>query len=100
MEQILRDIITGIITYGVIGWIGFRQVRRFKRPVNVLAWVLLVIGAVVLGYVFPSAAFLSVFGFTVYVSWTLHAFVLGLLAGLVVREIRQNRQIAQKSVAT
>jgi hypothetical protein len=88
MDQASMDILSGIITYLILGSIGFLQGKRIKRPVCVLTWIAILVCALMTGYVLPGLTIVSVFGFKAYANWILQGFVLGILIRLLVREIR------------
>lgn len=94
MNLTSKDIITAVATYLIVGFVGLKQARRFKRPPSAIWWILLVAGTVVLGYLFQSTRLISVFGFDIYFNWILQAFPLGLLTGLVVQELKRRHQLA------
>jgi hypothetical protein len=92
MDEAFKEAISVVMTYGVVGAIGFTQARRIRKPVRMQTWVLLVVGVGSVGYLLTSARLISMYGFTVYVSWVLQAFMLGLLIGVMVREMRKGHR--------
>jgi len=76
-----------IFTYLVFGTAGFAACRRVKQPVGVLALVLVIVGALLAGWVGISVRVVSIFGFSIYLNWALQAFLLGVLLSLLIRRI-------------
>jgi hypothetical protein len=92
MDDTLKEAVSVVITYAVVGAVGFRQARRIRKHLRTQTWVLLVVGVGSVGYLLTNARLITIFGFTVYVSWVLQAFMLGLLIGVVFREFRKGFQ--------
>jgi len=87
MDQATKDIFSGVVTYAFVGTIGFFQAKRFKRPVKALTWIVLICCVLVFQYVLVGTRLFSIFGFNAYANWILQGFVLGVLLGLLVREM-------------
>ena len=81
-----------VISYGLFGFLGYRFSKTFKRPVSVLTWVILGLATVLAFYVLPNTILFSVFDFRILLSVALHGLAVGVLIGLIVREIRLKRQ--------
>jgi asparagine N-glycosylation enzyme membrane subunit Stt3 len=81
-----------VIAYFVFGFIGYRFSRTFKRPVSALTWVILSLATVLAFYVLPGTILFSLFDFRILLGVALNALAVGVLFGLIVREIRLKRQ--------
>jgi hypothetical protein len=95
MQTPLFEIISFVFTFIVLGGVGYLSARRFKQPVAVYNWVLLILATILAGFVGIGGHLISVFGFTIYLNWCLQAFGLGLIIGLV--KIAVESRLAQKS---
>lgn len=95
MQDSWTEIIALVVTYAVFGALGFPLAGRFRRPVTVPTWIFVVWGTLFAGsvYIGKSARLISIFGFNVYFNAALQALSLGVLLGLVVREIKMRRPL-------
>jgi len=80
------------VTYLLFGSLGYRLSRKFKRPVLIRTWVILVLATLFSVYLFKFPL-LDFFGFRILVNDSLHALCLGMILGLVIREARLNIQM-------
>ncbi len=94
MNPTSEDFIAAVATYLIVGFAGYKQTRWFRRPPSTISRLSLVVGTVVSGFLFRSTRLISIFGFNIYLNWILQAFPLGLLTGLVLRELKRRRQLA------
>ncbi len=77
----------------LFGTIGFQLSRLFKRPVSVLTWIFLILAILIVGGIMPSAVLIGIFKFKIFVSHSLQALGLGIVIGLLIREIRVRMQV-------
>jgi hypothetical protein len=84
-----------VATYVVFGAVGFTLSKRFRRPVALPTWIFVLLGIVLAGsvYIGKNARLISVFDFNIYFNTTLQALGLGVLVGLVVREMKIRRSL-------
>jgi len=91
MQTLALDIASLAFTWSVFGGLGYFFAKRFKQPVSIVIWVLIILAtafAVLLG---TSAKLISVFGFEVFLNWSLRAFGIGLIIGLLVRLLKVDK---------
>jgi len=77
-----------VVTFVLFGTIGFSLSRKFKRPVKTATWIILSIAAGLSQWILPNVLLLSVGDFVIKWNYTLEALFLGILAGLVWRELK------------
>jgi len=77
-----------VFTYLVFGFFGYRLSRRFSRPVTLMTWIALIIATVLAMRVMPNVVLIDIFGFRVLINNALQAIGLGIIIGLVTREVR------------
>ncbi len=77
----------------IFGTIGFQLSKKFKGPVSVLTWIVLILATLLVGGIMPSAVVIGIFKFKILVSRSLQALGLGIMLGLVTREIRVRMQV-------
>jgi hypothetical protein len=77
-----------VFTYLVFGYVGYRISRKFKRPVTVLTWIGVILATILAMYVMPHALLIGLFEFEILISNALQAIGLGIIIGLVTREMR------------
>ncbi len=75
-------------TFAVFGVVGFLLSRKFKRPVETATWIALALGAGLCQWILPELRVVSGGDFTVAFNYMLEALFLGILAGLVQREVK------------
>ena len=77
----------------VFGGLGYLASKRLKQPIAIFTWVLIVAATLVLGSFFAATAKLvSIFGFDVYVNWSVRVFGVGLIIGLLIH-LARSRQV-------
>ena len=82
------DFIALISTYVVFGGIGFVFSRRFKKPMTVTTWVIIAVATILSQWTLPSTQIIDIFGFKMFVNYSLQGFFCGILAGLSIRAIK------------
>ena len=82
------DFIALISTYVVFGGIGFLLSRRFKKPLTVTAWIILAVVTILSQWILPSTQIIDIFGFRMFVNYSLQGFFGGMLVGLSIRAIK------------
>ena len=98
MQNSTLNILSFIVTYLVFGGIGYPLAQYFKMPVAVGTWFAIVVSIVVLGFSSLGETWLlGIGGFQLYLLNVLHAVVIGLLIGLIVREWKARRSRSQTS---
>lgn len=97
MHNPLLELSALIVTYGVFGAAGYPLVRKFSKPVAVGTWVAFVISIIVLGFSSLGDTWVvGIGGFHIYLLNAIQAVVIGVLIGLLVREVR-NKRLSEKS---
>ena len=91
--QTMKTAVMIILTYGAMGMLGFQRARKFTPPSPWRRWAWLILGAL-LGPSLIEIGSISIFGWELWFGWILHGYILGLLAGLCVRELRARRGLA------
>jgi len=82
------QILSLIFTYLVFGYLGYRLSGKFKRPVSLVTWFVLVIATLLAMYTMPRAILVGAFEFRVLINHALQAVGVGIIIGLATREIR------------
>jgi len=88
MQIALGNIAGVVIAYLSFGFFGLRLSRKFKQPVSLFTWLILALAALLALFLLPHAILVGIFEVKVFVSTALHATAIGVLIGLVIREIR------------
>jgi hypothetical protein len=86
------QILALIITYVVFGLLGYRLSKRFKRPVSVVTWVVLVLLALLAIGIMPGATLIGAGKVGIHINFALQAIGVGIIIGLAAREIRSKDQ--------
>lgn len=83
MQITYLDIAEWIVTYLILGAIGYSVSKKFKRPVTLSTFVLMIIATVAAGNIGIGAGrLIDISGFKMYINWSLQAFGLGMIAGI------------------
>lgn len=82
------EFIALISTYVVFGGIGFLLSRRFKKPLTVNTWIILAVATILSQWILPSARVIDIFGFKMFVNYSLQGFFGGVLTGFSIRAIK------------
>ena len=93
MVPLILHLSAFILTYLFFGYLGLRFSKKFKQPDSILtatALVLLTIGAIRIG---PHAMILGIFEFKIFVNNALQATGIGIIAGLLIGEKQQKKQV-------
>jgi len=75
-------------TYLVFGYLGYKASHQFKRPVTPLIWIVLVLASFACSFFSPGAMLIGGGGFNIYINEALQAIGIGILIGLIARELR------------
>ena len=81
-------ILSFLLTFAVFGTIGFSLSRRIKRPVQTATWIFVAIAAGLSQWILPNLLLVSGGGFAIALNYSLEAVFLGILVGLVQRELK------------
>jgi hypothetical protein len=87
----IKNILALLTTYLVFGGIGYVISKKFKKPPTLITWILLIIGTAMSAYIGigPNAYLISIFGFNIHINFALQALGIGIILGLMVREIKR-----------
>jgi hypothetical protein len=83
----MSDFISFVITYALFGWFGFALSRVFRQNPRPYTWIALALAAIISQRCFVSVRVIDVFGIVIPASEALQACFVGILAGLVRREL-------------
>ena len=98
MQTSLLELVSLAFTWLVFGGLGYLYSKRFKQPIAIYSWALIVVVTFVLGSFFSSTAkLMSIFGFDIFVNWSIRAFGIGLIIGLLIQALRLHRVHATKT---
>ena len=82
------QILALIITYVVFGLLGYRLSKRFKRPVSLVTWVVLVLLTLLAIGIMPGATLIGAGKVGIHINFALQAIGVAIIIGLAAREIR------------
>ena len=88
MHISIIDALFLIVTYLVFGVIGFRLSRRFRSPVDIVTWIVLIIATFLSGWFMVGARLIGAGEHGIHFNTTLQAIGIGIIIGLAIREIR------------
>ena len=84
----MLEFIALISTYVLFGGIGFVLSRRLKKPLSVNMWIILAVATILSQWIVPNARIIDIFGFKMFVNYSLQGFFSGMLAGFSIRAIK------------
>ncbi len=84
------EIFSIFFTYAVFIALGFRFSKKFKKPVSVKTWIILIAAALLTGFIMADTRLISLFKFAVYLNRSLEALCLGIITGLLINKIRKS----------
>ena len=83
MQITYLDIAEWIVTYLILGAIGYSVSKKFKQPVALSTFVLIVIATIAAGNIGIGAGrLIDISGFRMYINRSLQAFGLGMIVGI------------------
>ena len=88
MHLSFLNIVAIVLTYVVFGYIGYRTSRRFKRPVSVVTWLVIVFVTFAVSFFAESAILIGGGEFIVRFNQAFQAVGVGIIIGLATRELR------------
>jgi len=95
MQITYLDIAEWIVTYLILGGIGYSVSKKFKQPVSLVSFVLIILATIVAGSIGIGAGRLTdISGFRMYINWSIQAFGLGIIIGMY---NMMKSQLARKS---
>jgi uncharacterized membrane protein YbhN (UPF0104 family) len=88
MHLSFLNIVAIIFTYVVFGYLGYSISKRFRRPVSLATWLVVVFVTFFASFFAPSAILIGGGEFIVHINEALQAIGVGIIIGLATREIR------------
>ncbi len=88
MQTTSLEIVSFVFTYLVLAGVGYWFSGRFKQPVAVFTWVVIIIITILAAFVGIGTRLIAIFSFAIYLSWCLQAFCFGLIIGLLIKLIK------------
>ena len=88
MHLSFPNIVSIIFTYVIFGFVGYRISGRFRRPVSLATWLVIVFLTFFASFFAPSAILIGGGKFIVHINEALQAIGVGIIIGLATREIR------------
>jgi len=90
MQTSILETFSFVFTWLLFGGLGYFSSKRFKQPIAIFTWVLIVAATFLASFFSVTAKLISIFGFQVYVNWALRAFGVGLIIGLLIQLLRSH----------
>ncbi|MCX6132699.1 MAG: hypothetical protein NTU47_02700 [Ignavibacteriales bacterium] len=88
MHPSFFSILSIAFTYPVFGYLGYKVSRKFKRPVSLAIWIVLVLATFTCSFFSPGAILIGIGEFLIHINEALQAIGIGIIIGLTAREIR------------
>jgi multidrug transporter EmrE-like cation transporter len=88
MHPTVFTVLSLAITYLVFGYLGYKVSKKFKRPVSLAVWIVMVVATFTCSFFSPGAMLIGGAGFSIHINEALQAIGIGIIIGLTAREIR------------
>ena len=84
----MENLLSLLLTYALFGALGYFLSRRFKHGARTSTWILLGVAAVFSQWCFAFTRVVDIYPLVIRMNYALQAVFVGILTGLVNREIR------------